>query len=173
MQREEFVRRPSRDLNHHPHTVSAIVRAPISPPLQSEPMSRTLLLIALALAPLAFAQAHPRPTYPTRDPHAPGYVRATELPDGTVPPANKDGNFILGPTHTPAPEMTVNPGIPHGAVTELTLTSEGDTYYPGIARDPGTFVAADPDHPERPVVTTSHPHPWTRTIALYVPAAMN
>lgn len=130
-----------------------------------------LFIPCLALVPLALAQDHPRPTYPTRDPHTPGYVHAKELPDGTVPPANKDGNFILGPTHAPAPEMTtVNPGIPHGTVTELTLTSEGDTYYPGIARDPGTFVAADPDHPERPVVTTSHPHPWTRTIAVYVPA---
>jgi enterochelin esterase-like enzyme len=129
-----------------------------------------LFIPCLALVPLALAQDHPRPTYPTRDPHTPGYVRATELPDGAVPPANKDGNFIIGPTHTSAPEMTVNPDVPHGTVTDLTLTSEGDTYYPGIARDPGTFVAADPDHPERPVVTTSHPHPWTRTIAVYVPA---
>ena len=47
-----------------------------------------------------------RPTPPTRDPHTPGYVAAKELPDGEVPPADADGNFIIGPTHKPAPEMT-------------------------------------------------------------------
>src|ERR1700744_5823059 len=49
------------------------------------------------------AQSHP--TYPTRDPHTAGYVKAAELPDGANAPADKDGNFILGPTHVPAPEM--------------------------------------------------------------------
>lgn len=134
-------------------------------------MPRTLLLALFipSLAPLALAQ-QPRPTPPTRDPHTAGYVKATELPDGTLPPANKDGNFILGPTHPAAPESSEHADVPHGIVTELTLTSDGDTYYPGIARDSGTSVSADPDHPERPVVTTSHPHPWTRTIAVYVPA---
>jgi len=133
-------------------------------------MPRTLLLAALALATLAQAQL-PRPTPPTRDPHTPGYVQATELPDGAVPSPNADGNFILGPTHTPATEVTENlPDVPHGKVTELTVTSDGDKYYPGIARDSGTWVSPDPDHPERPVVTTSHPHPWTRTISVYVPA---
>ena len=119
---------------------------------------------------------HPRrirpatpPTYPTRDPHTPGYVRATELPDATLPPANEDGNFILGPTHPPAPEMTANPAVPQGTVTELTLTSADSKFYPGIARDPGTFGTPDPDHPERLILTTSHPHPWTRTVAVYVP----
>ena len=43
---------------------------------------------------------------PTRDPHSPGYVAAKELPDGANAPADADGNFILGPTHHPAPEMT-------------------------------------------------------------------
>ena len=36
----------------------------------------------------------------------PGYVTAKELPDGAVPPPDADGNFIIGPTHNPAPEMT-------------------------------------------------------------------
>jgi iron(III)-enterobactin esterase len=131
-------------------------------------MPRTLLLFSLAISFAAAAQ-QPHPAYPTRDPHTPGYVQATQLPDGMVPPINKDGNFILGPTHTPAPETSVEPDVPQGIVTEFTMTSDGDPYYPGIARDPGTSVAADPDHPERPVVTTSHPHPWTRTVAVYVP----
>ncbi|HEX4005369.1 MAG TPA: alpha/beta hydrolase-fold protein [Acidobacteriaceae bacterium] len=127
---------------------------------------RLKLLAVLTLAlPLAAQQP-----YPTRDPHTPGYVRATTFPDGTIPTPTQDGNFILGPTHPAAPEMTPNPSVPQGVVTEFTLTSDADSYYPGIARDPGTNVVADPAHPERPIVTTSHPHPWTRTVAVYVPA---
>jgi enterochelin esterase family protein len=133
------------------------------------PTHRTAL-IAIACAAVLSAQTHPRPTYPTRDPHTPGYVHATQLPDGTLPPPAKDGNFILGPTHTPAPEMTVNPAVPHGTVTMLTMTSDGDRYYPGIARDPGTFGTPDPHNPDKLDVPTSHPHPWTRTVAVYVPA---
>ena len=37
-----------------------------------------------------------RPSPPTRDPNTAGYVAAKELPDGINPPANADGNFILG-----------------------------------------------------------------------------
>ena len=33
----------------------------------------------------AAAAAPARPDPPTRDPHTPGYVEATELPDGAVP----------------------------------------------------------------------------------------
>ncbi len=40
---------------------------------------------------------------PTRDPANPNYPRATELPDGTLPPPGAEGNFIIGPTHKPAP----------------------------------------------------------------------
>lgn len=47
----------------------------------------------------------PRPQAPTRDPHTAGYVKAKELPDGTVPSPKADGDFIIGPTHNPAPEM--------------------------------------------------------------------
>jgi len=38
-----------------------------------------------------------RPPSPTRDPRTPGYVTATELPDGAVPSADAYGQFILGP----------------------------------------------------------------------------
>jgi iron(III)-enterobactin esterase len=129
---------------------------------------RTALHLAALLA-LTTAAAAQQRTYPTRDPHTPGYVRATELPDGTLPPAYKDGNFILGSTHPPAPETTINPSVPQGAVTEITITSADSKFYPGIARDAGTFGTPDPDHPERLILTTSHPHPWTRTVTVYVP----
>src|SRR6266550_9118890 len=57
-----------------------------------------------------------RPTPPTRDPNTPGYVAAKELPDGSVPPAGAEGNFIIGPTHTPAFEMLVHEGVARGTV---------------------------------------------------------
>lgn len=129
--------------------------------------------VALAQAPPSSAAApssrRMRPTPPTRDPHTPGFVKAKELPNGTVPPPNEDGNFIIGPTHTPAPEMTVKADVPHGAVYTFTMTSAESKIYPGIARDPHTYGTPDPSDPAKLVVTTSHPAPWTRTVTVYVP----
>ncbi|HXK04767.1 MAG TPA: alpha/beta hydrolase-fold protein [Verrucomicrobiae bacterium] len=134
-----------------------------------------LRLLALALfAWIAAAQPPtpaarpPRPAAPTRDPHTPGYVEAKELPDGTVPPATADGNFILGPTHNPAPEMAVQESVPHGDVSEFTMESADSRMYPGIAREAGTFAQPDPADPTR-VVVQSHPAPYTRHVAVYVP----
>jgi enterochelin esterase-like enzyme len=124
---------------------------------------------AILLCIAAVAAAQPRPTPPTRDPHTPGYVKARELPDGAVPPATADGNFIIGPTHNPAPEMQVQSGVPQGTIYEFTMSSTDSKFYPGIARDPGTFGTPDPHHPARLIVTTSHPAPYTRHVAVYVP----
>ena len=111
----------------------------------------------------------PRPAPPTRDPNTPGYVTAKELPDGTNAPPNVDGNFILGPTHTLAPEMTVQEGVPQGTVSTFTMNSADSKIYPGIAREPGTFGTADPNDPAKLIVTTSHPAPYTRRVTVYVP----
>src|SRR6476620_2534378 len=111
----------------------------------------------------------PRPTPPTRDPSTPGYVTAKELPDGALPPTDADGNFIVGPTHNPAPEMTVQDGVPQGTIYNLTMSSADSKTYPGIARDAGTFGTVDPTDPAKLVVTTSHPAPYTRRVAVYVP----
>lgn len=110
---------------------------------------------------------HPSP--PTRDPHTPGYVSAKELPDGEVPPANADGNFIIGPTHAPSSELASENGTLHGTVTEFTVSSSESKIFPGIARDPNTFGTPDPSDPTKLVVTTSHPAPYTRKVAVYVP----
>ncbi len=118
---------------------------------------------------MAWAQTAPRPTPPTRSPYAPGYVAATELPDGAVPPENKDGNFILGATHPAAPEMTAHAGVPQGTVIEFTMNSTDSALYPGIARDPGTFGTPDPKDPAKLIVTTSHLASYTRHVAVYVP----
>jgi iron(III)-enterobactin esterase len=91
------------------------------------------------------------------------------LPDGTVPSADKNGNFIIGPTHPPAPELA-NLAMPlKGRVVEFTMSSTDSKFYPGIARDPGTFGTADPGDPAKLIVTTSHPAPYTRKLAVYVP----
>ena len=110
-----------------------------------------------------------RPMPPTRDPHIPGYVEAKELPDGTIPVATADGNFIIGPTHDPAPEISLGDGTPNGTVVEFTMNSTDSKIYPGITRDPSTFGTPDPANPARLIVTTSHPAPYTRRVAVYVP----
>jgi len=136
--------------------------------------SHRAVLLLLGWASLAMCQTAPtpaaRPTPPARDPHTPGYVAATQLPDGANPPANADGNFILGPTHNPSPEALPHDGVPQGAVYEFTMSSADSKFYPGIARDPGTFGTPDPADPARLVVTTSHPAPYTRKVTVYVPA---
>jgi enterochelin esterase family protein len=138
------------------------------------------LLIATALISLMTFQTSPvvappatarpaRPAPPTRDPNTPGYVSAKELADGANPPANGDGNFIVGPTHAPAPETILQEGVPQGTIYNFTMSSADSKIYPGIARDPGTFGSADPNDPVKLVVTTSYPAPYTRKIAVYVP----
>src|SRR4029453_13104910 len=94
---------------------------------------------------------------------------AKELPDGTVPATDADGNFIIGPTHTPSPAMTVQPDVPQGTVHTFTMSSVDSKIYPGIAREQGTFGTVDPNDPAKLIVSTSHPAPYTRRVAVYVP----
>jgi hypothetical protein len=115
---------------------------------------------------------------PTRDPSNPNYPRATELPDGTLPPSGAEGNFIVGPTHTPAPETVVRDGVPRGTITSFILSSKDSVIYnPGLIRDdtPGCnnssimVTTTAPGDKSNMIVTTSHPGTWTRTIEVYVP----
>ena len=135
------------------------------------------VLCSLGFPSAACAQATPpqtkpaRPLPPVRDPHTNGYVTAEELPDGQVPPANRDGNFIIGATHPVAPEEAHPDRLVNGTVVEFTMSSVDSKLYPGIAREPGTFGTPDPSDPAKLVVTTSHPAPYTRKVAVYVPKA--
>jgi iron(III)-enterobactin esterase len=86
-----------------------------------------------------------------------------------MPNPTQDGNFILGPTHTPAPELKDSARTLDGTVMEFTMNSADSKYFPGIARDPGTFGTPDPENPARLVVSTSHPAPYTRKVTVYVP----
>jgi enterochelin esterase-like enzyme len=98
-------------------------------------------------------------------------VTGTELPDGTLPRPTQDGNFIVGPTHTAAPETIARDDVPKGTTHEFTITSAESTVYPdGIARDAGTFGTPDPANPAKLDVPTSRAAPWTRKVAVFVPA---
>ena len=119
----------------------------------------TLWIIANIIASPAIAQP------PIRDPHTPGYVLATELPDGRGPSPDSNGNFIIGPTHDPAPESMGQAGT----IYHFTMDSKDSRIYPGIAREPNTFGTIDPANPGKLIVTTSHPAPYTRQVAVYVP----
>jgi iron(III)-enterobactin esterase len=119
-------------------------------------------------APAQPARAN-RPPPPTRDPNTPGFVKATELPDGRVPAADAYGNFIIGPTHNPAPEMAGDPATLEGIVHTFTMESKDSRIYPGIRREQGTFGTPDPKNPAKLDVTTSAPAPYTRRVAVYIP----
>ena len=70
----------------------------------------------------------------------------------TAPTPDTDGNFVIGPPYTPAPELTVKDGVPKGTVHEFTMDSKDSKIYPGIARNQPGVV------------------PYTRRVAVYVPA---
>ena len=132
-----------------------------------------LLLLAVigvsASAQAPASQHSERPTPPTRDPHTSGYVSATELPDGALPPVEANGNFILGPTHSVSLEMPAAKDLRNGEVIEFDMNSADSKIYPGIAREAGTFGTPDPANPAKLIVTTSHPAPYTRKVAVYIP----
>jgi len=110
-----------------------------------------------------------RPPAPVRDPHTEGYVTAKELPDGAIPSPKEDGNFILGPTHPAAPEMTASDSVPHGQIVNFTMESTDSKIYPGIMRGPAPGETPPPPPPGGGRVITSHPAPYTRKVAVYVP----
>jgi hypothetical protein len=141
------------------------------------PLSRPLsipLWISLAAFIPAFGQAAPapateRPAWPTREANTPGYVAAKELPDGSIPPADADGNFIIGPTYVVPPDLPATGAALQGTVIEFAMNSSESKIYPGVAREPHTFGTVDPADPAKLVVTTSHPSPYTRRVSVYVP----
>ncbi len=149
--------------------------------LQKQKMTRSFssLIVSLVLSVMACvpacAQTPPpqqkseRPAPPTRDPHTLGYVTAKELPDGEVPPANADGNFIIGPTHPPAREVADEDAPLQGSVVEFTMNSSDSKIFPGIKRDANTFGTPDPADPAKLIVTTSHPASYTRRVSVFVP----
>ena len=122
-------------------------------------------VVAAGVEPAGMPAQSKRPEAPTRVPPAWG----ARLPDGANAPADTDGDFVLGPTHTAAPEMTVHAGVPQGRVIAFAMRSEESALYPGIARKAGTFGVVDAKDPATLIVRTSHPAPYTRRVEVYVP----
>ncbi len=132
------------------------------------PATAQTTLPAAATTPSPAGAAPARPPAPTRDPHSPGYVTAKELPDGTNPAPNADGNFIIGATHPPAPEMSSKDGVPQGTIYNFTMESTDSKFYSGVVRE-NPPAGQPPPAPGAPRVINSHPAPYTRKVAVYVP----
>ena len=53
-----------------------------------------------------------------------------------IQPNNLWGNFIIGPTHAPAPETIAKEGVPRGTITSFIFSSKDSVIYnPGLIRD--------------------------------------
>ncbi len=111
-----------------------------------------------------------RPAVAPRDPHTEGYVTAKELPDGAIPSPKEDGNFILGPTHPAAPEMKSSDSVPKGRIVNFTMESTDSKIYPGIMRGPAPGEAPAVQQPGGPRVVQTHPAPYSRKVAVFIPA---
>jgi enterochelin esterase-like enzyme len=87
---------------------------------------------------------------------------------GMNPPADADGDFLIGPDYVPAPELNPVDGVAKGTVKRLTMRSEDSKIYPGITKVP---PGGPPDYtpPDLNNVQT-YPKPYTRTVTVYIPA---
>jgi S-formylglutathione hydrolase FrmB len=113
---------------------------------------------------------------PTRNPLNPNYPPAIELPAGALPSVQANGNFIIGPTHLPAPEVTAQPGVPQGKLYKFTIRSTDSKIYPTafIRSEPNLdaavatakTVAGDPSNM---ILTTVGAGTWSRVVQVYVP----
>ena len=125
-----------------------------------------------APAATAAPTAPPRPPPPTRPidgPLAPKWTVITGA--GKNPPADQDGDFVIGPEYLPAPELQVVTGVPMGLVKQFVMRSEDSKIYPkGTARD--VFGTPDPDNYKTLIVETREVR-WERAITVYIPPNYN
>jgi len=119
------------------------------------------LLIGASL--VGTSQAQMPPTRALDGAGAPPFIR---ILSGNAP-VDAEGDFAIGPTYVPPPELTVVAGVPTGRVMQFTMESSSSKFYPGIARD--AFGTVDPNNSKALVVET-HPKTYQRTITVYVPA---
>jgi enterochelin esterase family protein len=131
---------------------------------------------AVPAAPPATPAARPPP--PTRPADGEGAPKWTVVgapagstglraAEGANAPADRNGDFLIGPDYVSAPEREVMAGVPQGKVQQFTMESKDSKFYPGIARD--AFGTVDPNNPKTLIVQT-HAQPWTRAITVYIPA---
>src|SRR5215472_8276501 len=90
------------------------------------------------------------------------------LKTGENPPLDADGNFVIGPEYTPAPERKAVEGVPQGKVKQFIIDSkETKLFNPGIARK--VFGKVDPKNPKTLIVET-HNIDYKRQITVYISA---
>ena len=123
-------------------------------------------LQALAQTAAPAATAPTRQTPPTRSANGPGAPHWTVMGARKNPPANRNGDFEVGPDYRPAPEARAVEGRPQGTVRQFVMKSRDSKLYPGIARD---VFGPDPKNP-RTLIVETHAEPWERAITVYVPA---
>jgi|SaaInlStandDraft_1057018.scaffolds.fasta_scaffold19754_2 iron(III)-enterobactin esterase len=129
---------------------------------------RTTALIAfLAVSIMSIETAFTAPPTRTFDaPGSPSFERLNEKP-GLSPPLDVNGNFLIGPDYTPAPENKAVDGVPQGRVQQFTIDSkETKLLNPGIARI--VFGTVDPKNPKTLIVET-HEIDYQRQITVYIP----
>ena len=64
--------------------------------------------------------------------HAGGDASADQGPPAIDPGTAGDGDFMVGPTYTKAPEETADPNVPHGKLNMFMMKSSDSKIYPGI-----------------------------------------
>jgi iron(III)-enterobactin esterase len=122
----------------------------------------TFAIVTFFSVETAFAQP------PVRKFDDPGSPPFKVLKAGENPPLDTDGNFVIGPDYTPAPERKEVKGIPQGTVKQFTIDSrETKLFNPGIARK--VFGTVDPKNPKTLIVET-HTIDYKRQITVYIPA---
>ena len=128
----------------------------------------TFLMCSCLVSETVFAQARKRKPAPTRKFDAPGSPAFKQLKPGVNPPVDVDGNFVIGPKYSAAPERKAVKDVPQGKVQQFTMDSkDGKFLNPGIARK--VFGTVDPKNPKTLIVET-HEIDYKRQITVYIPA---
>ena len=101
---------------------------------------QTVILITVLACSCLFAAP------PVRKFDDPGSPPFKVLKTGENPPLDVDGNFVIGPEYTPAPERKVVEGVPQGKVKQFTIDSkETKLFNPGLpARSSGRWIRRTP-----------------------------
>jgi iron(III)-enterobactin esterase len=133
-------------------------------------MPRQLFLVAITFLFCIFLILETgmgRPPAPIRKFDAPGSPKFQVLKPGENPPADANGNFVIGPDYTPAIERKMAKGVPIGKVQQFTINSKDTKLLnPGIARK--VFGKVDPNNPKTVIVDT-HEIDYKRKITVYIP----
>jgi iron(III)-enterobactin esterase len=139
------------------------------------PLLTLAIIGALSGAKSGMSQAPAPP--PTRAPDGPGAPHwtvvgaqspgASHAAAGMSAPADRNGDFLIGPDYRPAPELSKVAGVPSGSVQQFVMESKDSSFYPGVAR--AVFGTLDPNNP-RTLKVETHPQSWERAITVYIPA---